>query len=139
MKMAANIEKIEEKDRLLAIVIRSGFSNPGLNFFTPEEFPLQLGIQMRAKNEFVEAHRHYPFKELKNISAQEFFYLEKGKVEMHIYNGDNKQIKRTILNKGDMILLNCGHSIRFLEDSKLIELKQGPYRGRDEEKSSIHP
>ncbi len=130
-----DVEKIEEDGMLLALVIRARFSNPGLNFFTPEAFPFQLGIHLRKKNEFVKPHQHSPFKAL-NIPAQEFFYLEKGKVEIEVF-ADKKSIKKTILEKGDMMLLNCGHSIRFLEDSKLIELKQGPYRGRDEEKRSI--
>lgn len=136
-KTKMSIEKITEEKNILAIVVRSNLSNPGLNFFTPNDFPFQLGIHLRKKHEFVPAHKHSPFKELKNLPAQEFFYVEEGKVEVDMFNGENKQIKKTTLNKGDMILLNCGHSIKFLEDSKLIELKQGPYRGREEEKSSI--
>ena len=130
-------EEITADGKILAVVVRSTFNEPGVSFLTPNDFPFQFGIHLRKKHEFVPAHKHSPFKELKNLPAQEFFYVEDGKVEVVMFNKENEQVKKTILNKGDMVLLNCGHSITFLEDSKLIELKQGPYRGRDEEKSSI--
>jgi hypothetical protein len=136
--MSEIIEKFFHNEKMLAIVIKGNFSNTGLNFFTPESFPLQLGIHLRKRNEEVAAHRHSHFHNLSQIPAQEFFYVERGQVEVGIYSDDDKLLKKPILNKGDMILLNCGHSITFLEDSKLIEVKQGPYRGKATEKEAIN-
>ena len=42
-----------------------------------------------------------------------------------------------IAEVGDTVILNTGHGMIFLEDTELVELKQGPYRGREEEKRFI--
>lgn len=133
MKIDNGVEKIDADGKILAIVIRSTFSKQGCSFVTPEDFPFQLGIHVNKAGTHVKAHSHLPFKELKNIYPQESFYVESGKIEVGIYKNSSKYSK-VVLNKGDMILLNCPHEVVFLEDSKFIELKQGPYRGKDAEK-----
>lgn len=134
--MPKEVEKVSVDGNILAIIIRSSFNEPGLSFMTPEDFPFQLGIHICRAGTHVKPHRHKPFKELKNIYPQEFFYVENGKVEVGLYN-DGKMHSGAILGKGDMIVLNCPHEVRFLEDSKFVELKQGPYRGKDEEKEYL--
>jgi len=133
METDKSIEKIESDGRLLAIVIRSTFSSPGLNFITPDEFPFQLGLHNRPKGTHIPPHKHRPFEELKDLPVQEFFFIESGSIQYSIYDG-HKLVKSVTLAKGDMILLNCPHEMKFLEDSKTAELKQGPYRGKDAEK-----
>ena len=42
------------------------------------------------------------------------------------------------LGAGDTIILNTGHAVTFLDEAtKVVELKQGPYRGRTEEKREV--
>ena len=44
-----------------------------------------------------------------------------------------------ILNAGDVILLAAGgHGFEMLEDSEIIEVKQGPYAG-DQDKTVLEP
>ncbi len=130
-------EKIIENGHLLAVIIRNKFCKEGCGFATPDEFPFQVGIHLSKADTHIKAHGHVPFKELKDLYPQEFFYVESGKVEIGLYTKDKKKHSKIILNKGDMIVLNCAHELTFLEDTKMIELKQGPYRGKDEEKEYI--
>lgn len=127
------MEKLMVDGNILAIVVRNTFREAGCNFFTPDEFPFQLGIHIREAKTHIQAHKHVPFKELKDIPAQEFFYVEQGKVEVGLFYRDALHSK-VVLNKGDSIVLNCAHDVTFLEATKMLELKQGPYRGRDVEK-----
>jgi hypothetical protein len=127
------VEEIIYNNELLAIVARNGSVNEELEWPTPPYFPLQLGIHERKGNTFLRRHNHLPFDELKNVSVQEFIYVESGKVEFVLYH-NKKEVKRVILKTKEMIVLNCGHSMEFLEDSKIVEIKQGPYRGNDGEK-----
>lgn len=127
------VEKITVGDELLAVVVRNDYSTEGLSFFTPNEFPFQFGMHVRAKGDDVKAHKHVPFEVLRNLAAQEFFYVKKGKISVGIYHND-KEYKRVVLGAGDMIVVNCAHDVKFLEDTQMIELKQGPYRGKEEEK-----
>jgi len=126
-------EQIIYNDQVLAIVVRNGSENQELEWPTPPDFPLQLGIHDRKKGVFLKPHNHIPLDILKNIPVQEFIYLEKGKLKFSLYH-ENKEVETIILNANEMILLNCGHSVVFLEDSKIVEIKQGPYRGNDAEK-----
>ena len=48
-----------------------------------------------------------------------------------------KKVKEITLQSGDSIVLNTGHGIKVLEPTEIIELKQGPYRGRELEKKYI--
>jgi len=127
------VEEIIYKNQVLAIVVRSGSATQDLQWPTPPEFPLQLGIHDRKKGVLLKPHNHIPLDFLENVPVQEFIYLEKGKLKFSLYH-ENKEIETVILNAKEMILLNCGHSVVFLEDSKIVEIKQGPYRGNDAEK-----
>ena len=129
-------EEITANGEVLAIVVRNTFNAPGCTFVTPNNFFFQLGFHNRKSQEHIEPHDHIPFKELKNVYPQEFFYVEKGKIKVGIYHKKIKQ-KDVILEKGDVLLVHCAHDMTFLEDSKILELKQGPYRGRDAEKFSL--
>lgn len=133
MKNNRDIEKIGKNGKIFAIVIRGVFNKPGCTFVSPGDFPLQLGIHKRRAKEHIKAHRHLPFEELRDVPVQEFLYVESGSIEVGFYH-NNKKFSTTILNSKDMILINCAHEVVFLEDTKIIEIKQGPYRGKDVEK-----
>ena len=127
------IEKIEKDGKIFAIVVRGAFDKQGCTFVSPESFPLQLGLHKRKAKEHVKLHRHIPFKELRDIPIQEFVYIESGSIKVAFYD-NNKKLSTKILNSKDMVLMNCAHEVIFLEDTKMVELKQGPYRGKDAEK-----
>ncbi|MBS3138862.1 hypothetical protein J4207_04105 [Candidatus Woesearchaeota archaeon] len=129
-------ENITVGNEVLAVIVRKEFDKDGVTFLTPEHFPFQLGMHQRDAATKVEAHQHKPFEKLENIPAQEFFYIIDGKVQVVLYHKKKKH-NTVILKSGDMILLNCGHEITFLEKTKLVELKQGPYRGKETEKEFI--
>lgn len=130
------VENIKKDEKILAVILRNSSPGKKVEFLTPSEFPLQLGVHKRKKNEFVEAHEHMPFKELKNLQVQEAIFVKKGRVSVDIYN-KKELVKNVILHSNDIILLNSGHSLKFLEDTELIEVKQGPYRGKEYEKSYV--
>lgn len=131
-----SVENITAGKELLAVVVRKNIKPKTVEFLTPEHFPFQLGMQHRDAGTVVEAHQHRPFAQLQNISAQEFLYVIEGRVQVVLFH-NKKAYKTVVLEHGDMILLNCGHEITFLEKTKLVELKQGPYRGKEIEKEFL--
>jgi len=141
-----SIEKIERNGKILAIVTRAKAlqeleqSGKSMLFVSPDEFPFQVGIHNRPKGDVCPPHVHIPFSQLTDFSVQEFFYIISGSVKIDLYDesdNDNK-FSEVIVNTGDSIILNCGHGFTFLEDNtKVIELKQGPYRGRENEKRDV--
>jgi len=143
--MNTGVEQVIYNGKILAIITRSNLlealekENKNLHFVSPDDFPFQVGIHNRKKDEVVKGHFHLPFSRLTNFPVQEFFYVVSGKVKFDLYPDENKanKISEVILGGGDTIILNTGHGLTFLEDAKLIELKQGPYRGRELEKKYV--
>jgi hypothetical protein len=131
-----NFEIIPYNGKTLAILARPREMNENLNFFSPENFALQVAVHNKPAGTQIEAHEHIPFENIKLLESQEIFYLENGKIEVGLYHGRTK-IRCVVMMPGDMIILNCGHDLKFLENSKMIEVKQGPYRGKENEKRSI--
>ena len=139
------IENVEYKGRTLAVVVRAHalreLKSAGnkVSFATPEHFPLQMGIHASFKGDQVSAHFHRPFQELKNLPVQELFHVKSGKVKIELYDEreNDAKVSEIIAEDGDMLILNTGHGMTFLEDTELVELKQGPYRGREEEKRFV--
>lgn len=127
-----------EKGKLYAIIIRSSFNEEGLTFPTSEEAFIQVGIHVHKTGFKVNAHKHKIISELVNINLEEIFYIKSGKVKIKVFNSEDKQIKEVIVSKGDLIILYGGHSVDFLEDSEMIEIKQGPYRGKEQDKVFIN-
>lgn len=123
------IEKIEANGKVIALILRRELEMEGVNFFTEEANPIQLGILKHRQGARVKPHIHKNFP--KTISeVQEVLHIQYGKVEADFYEETGGKIKSTILNEGDTILLlSGGHGFNILEDSKIIEVKQGPYYG----------
>ena len=72
-------------------------------------------------------------KEYKYKYTQETLFIKKGKVKINFYDESKNFLEYRILNKGDVILLvSGGHDFLMLEDTEMIEVKQGPYEGDDD-------
>ena len=52
------IEQVYEKDKLLAIILRTNFKKEGIEFFTPCDFSQQLGYMNRPKGYKIQPHIH---------------------------------------------------------------------------------
>ena len=129
-------EEIKKDGKILAIILRSAASDKNVEFVTPKEFPMQLGVHKRKKGDYVKAHEHIPFGRLKNLAVQEVIFVKKGKLLVGLYH-KKKVYRKVIISSGEIILLNTGHNVKFLEDTKMIEVKQGPYREREYEKTDL--
>lgn len=129
------IEKVEKNKKIYAIIIRADYSKEGIEFFTPNEFSQQLAYMKRPKGYNISPHLHLNTN--KNIqNTQEVLLIRSGKVRVDFYEPDKKYFLSKILTKGDVILLAFGgHGFEILEESEIIEVKQGPYEeAKDKER-----
>ena len=123
------IEYIFEEDKLLAIILRTSFQKEGIDFFTPSDFSQQLGYMNRCKGYKIQPHIHNKVERTIEFT-QEVLFVKNGLVRVDFYKTDKKYYKSKLLNKGDVILLSFGgHGFEMLEDSEIIEVKQGPFAG----------
>lgn len=132
--MENGVEVVEHRGDLYALILRAELRTKGVRFFTAEDAPIQLGVLTHAKGTVVKPHVHR--EQPKTVSStQEVLHVQFGAVEIDFYAGDGAKFKTVTLRSGDTILLvSGGHGLKVLEDTKIIEAKQGPYLGPDQEK-----
>jgi hypothetical protein len=128
------IERIIYKEQELAIIIRNSFKKNGCEFFTPENYSQQLGYMCHEKGHEIEPHYHLETsREVKK--TQEVLFIKSGKVKVNFFTINEEYIKSIILIQGDVILLaSQGHGFEMLEETEMIEVKQGPYKGEIDKK-----
>jgi len=124
---ADSLEKIQSGTRLFAIIIRRNFKKDGIEFFTPPDFSQQLGYMKHKAGYTIQEHVH----ELhhRDVSyTQETLFIRKGRVRISFFADDRTFFTSRELMTGDVILLaSGGHGFEFLEETEMIEVKQGPY------------
>lgn len=121
------IKKITSKDLLLAILIPNSHKKSGIEFFTEPTSSQQLGYMCREKGYNIQPHRHNILsRDVKH--TQEVLFIKSGKVKVDFYDNYENYLKSIELAPLDVILLcEGGHGFTFLEESEIIEVKQGPY------------
>jgi hypothetical protein len=128
------LEQIQIKEQILGIIIRAEYEKDGVEFFTPDTFPQQLGYMNRPQDYVIPPHVHNPV-ERKVELTQEALFIKSGKVRVDFYDDDRNYLESRTLHKGDVILLaDGGHGFKMLEPTEIIEVKQGPYCGEMDKK-----
>jgi hypothetical protein len=122
-----SVERVIIDGEILAIIVRHGFSNPGVKFFTPGDFSQQLGYMQHPSGKKIQPHVHTNVQ--REVSfTQEVLFLRKGKLRVDFYDRHQAYLESRILEAGDVILLaSAGHGFEVLEDIEMFEVKQGPY------------
>jgi len=132
------IDKIIFNSRVLAIILRSDFKDSGINFFTPDDYSQQLAYMNRPKGYVIEPHVHNSVPREVHFT-KEVLFIRSGKIRVDFYDEDKNYLESRILSSGDVILLAFGgHGFVMIEDSEIIEVKQGPYAG-DLDKTRFKP
>lgn len=123
-----SVEHIRDGEILCAVIIRAS-EERATEFFSPHDFPLQVGQIVKRAGDRIPPHLHTP-PPVPITSTQEFLYLMKGRVEVDLYSNDREPFATRMLNAGDATLIACGgHGFTIHEDSIFFEVKQGPYPG----------
>jgi len=123
------IEKIIYDDQLLSIIIRRNYSQPGINFFTPNHFSQQLAYMQHPAGKVIEPHLHNIVPR-EVIFTQEVLILKRGRLRVDFYDENKRYLESRVLGAGDVILLAFGgHGFEALDEIEMIEIKQGPYAG----------
>jgi len=132
------IETIKYNDQLFAIIISSRFSEPGIHFFTENQLSQQLAYMKHPAGKLIDPHVHNPVPREVHYT-QEVLFIKSGKVRVDFYSNEQEFIESRVLETGDTILLATGgHGFEMLEETEMIEVKQGPYAG-EEDKTRFVP
>ena len=126
------INTIKNQGKTLAIIIRTAYNEKGINFFTPDEFSQQLAYMNHPSGYEIQPHVHNVVQREVQFT-KEVLFIKSGKVRVDFYDNEKNYLESRILASGDVILLAFGgHGFEMIEDSEIIEVKQGPYAGESD-------
>jgi hypothetical protein len=126
------IEVVYDGAHALAYVIAGDSSSTATSFITPDDSPFQVGFVVYPAGGRVEAHAHLPVVRTV-VGTSELLMVRSGRCIVDIYSDDRRLVTSRELQAGDAVLcVRGGHGFRMLEDTVLLEVKQGPYGGTAE-------
>jgi cupin fold WbuC family metalloprotein len=126
------IECVGADGAVLAYIVRAQTPREQTEFVTPPELPIQLGWLVFHAGATVPRHVHLKM-ERRVHTPSEVLLVTRGRCEVDIYDTDRTVAATHELKEGDVIILvGGGHAFRMLEDTVLLEVKEGPYLGTAE-------
>ena len=132
------INSIVNKGQTLAIILRTTYKEKGINFFTPNEFSQQLAYMNHPSGYEIQPHLHNAVQREVQFT-KEVLFIKSGKVRVDFYDDEKNYLESRVLESGDVILLAFGgHGFEMIDDSEIIEVKQGPYAG-EADKTRFEP
>lgn len=119
------MEKIIYKNTLIAIWVKK-LKNGPVPLTDPRQ-PLQVLTHKRRAGKYTKAHAHAPKKRITQ-RLQECLVVLKGKIKVDLYDSKNKFFKSIYVSSGEaVIFMGGGHAVHILENTELIEVKNGPF------------
>jgi len=126
------VESIVHGLEPIAFIIKADFNEPGVHFFTPTNFSQQVAFMKHVKGKKIAPHVHNMVNR-QVLYTQEVLLIRRGRVRVNLYSSNKEFLDFRILEAGDIILLcGGGHSFEMLEETSMIEVKQGPYAGEED-------
>lgn len=123
------VETVTANGQLLCMIIRNGFSPERTTFVTSPDVNVQVGYIVYPAGHEIPRHLHLPVRR-QVIGTFEVLLVQKGRCGLDVYDESKNLVATTELNQGDtLIMARGGHGFRMLEDTVLLEVKQGPYPG----------
>ena len=126
------VECVSSNGRPLAYIVRAQYLPERTTFVTGADVPFQAGHVVYPAGGEIQRHVHRPIERHLTFTSEALF-VKKGRCWIDIYSDDRELVTSRELAPGDlMLMLGGGHGFRMIEDTILVEIKQGPYTGIDE-------
>lgn len=121
------IKNITSGCQLISIIVTEELEKDGMQSLTDEGLPLQVVCASFGSEHRIGRHSHPSVCRVID-STMECLIVREGKVLVDFYDDNQEYICSQAAGAGDLILfVSGGHGLRFLEPSKILEVRQGPY------------
>ena len=123
------LETIDLDGQVLAYIARGGTLPNATRFLTPDDCNLQVGHVVYPAGGEIRRHMHLPIQ--RHVEGTtEVLVMQRGRCEVDVFGPDRQLVATRELQEGDILIaIGGGHGFRMLEDTVLLEIKQGPYPG----------
>ena len=127
------------KTKLLFLIYRNDNEIRREDLSNPAEY-LQCAVLNLDKGDTFRPHKHKFKSQAVHTIAQESWVILSGKVKFFMYDTNDKLLKTVILNKHDVCMtFYGGHTYEIMEENtKIVEMKVGPYFGQEQDKEFIN-
>jgi hypothetical protein len=119
---------ISHANEVYALIINIHVHN---GFMTPNDCTLQVGVIECDTSYEVKRHAHTPLSR-RFIGTSEVIQIISGHCSLSIFCGDELLESVDLLSGDIAVILAGGHSIKFYQKTKFVEIKHGPYLGPKE-------
>ena len=127
-------ELIEHEGVKYAEIIRADTTVGETTFFSPPESSFQFGLLAHEAGYREEPHFHKAVSRTID-DLQQMFVMQRGVVDIQLYNDQGELFREVRLGPGDAIVLIHGvHALTVVEDFQALSVKQGPFLGDEEDK-----
>lgn len=129
-----DIERVVINGKLRALIVRSTVSYSGHQFISDLNEPLQIGFVQYEEGQKVERHYHPDIKRVIHEN-QEVLYVQQGGGVITIYDDAGNVAGERQFAAGDLVaFIHGGHKLEFFKETRVIQVKQGPYVGPERDK-----
>lgn len=133
-----NIKNISHNDELYSSIFDLNNINEGLDFLTNNDSFVQVGTWKYEKGKILDAHYHNTF-ERKSYITQEVVLVLEGKIICNLYTTNGEFIASEEIRENQLIIQFQGiHEYEILDNSKVLEIKNGPYFGPDKDRTRVN-
>jgi quercetin dioxygenase-like cupin family protein len=116
----------------LCHIVRGRADLDETTFVTGADETLQVGYVVHPAGHEIPRHQHGRI-ERHLTRTGEVVVVQRGRCEVDIYDEDRALVATRTLEAGDVLIMVAGgHGFRMVEDTVLLEMKQGPYPGPSE-------
>ena len=130
-----NVELItSDTGYALCYVIRGKTQPEQTTFITQPDAKQQVGFIVYPKGGVIARHIHRPL-ERHIIGMSEVLVVRSGHCQIEVYDQHESLVTVRDLYQNDVVVMvGGGHGFKVLEDTVLLEIKQGPYLGAEDKK-----
>lgn len=129
------MRRVIRDNETYALVLSAADFQPGARFVSEDDWPLQVGLMTLPSGHAIAAHAHLLREGPQVQPTQEFLFVVSGKMEVEFFDDAGHCFQTESLRQGEALFhIRGGHAFRFLEPTRLIEVKSGPYMGREKDK-----
>ncbi len=134
------MRQVARNGEVFALIVTEADFQPGVHFVSPPDWPFQLGVMEHPPGHTIEAHAHRVQAARVISVTQEFLMVLSGKMQVDFYDLDGTCFHTEIVGEREALLqFKGGHGFHFLEPTRVLEVKQGPFQGRETDKQKISP
>ena len=121
---------IDKYNNILAIIINDHPNET--TFVTDSTYIQQVGYIVLKQGDTIQKHYHAPIVKTV-VGLSEVLYVQSGKCIVHFYDQNQEFVTDLEIVSGNLLVIIAGgHGFTMLEDTVLIETKNGPYLGDSE-------